>query len=114
MVSKPHAGISPSIKMSLHIDAATDSLASPDRPILLKGLGSVDGGLVVTGGLVEVVSTAVGVNGSLVGTTAAGVVSTVGFHDVVFYERVTGPAIDGQVAVSGGGEVAAVVDGSIY
>ena len=98
--------------MSLHINTASDSLARPHGPILLKGLGSIDGRLVVTGGLVDVVGTAVGVDGSLVGPAAAGVVRPVGFHDVVFHEGVAGPAVDGEVAVAGGREVAAVVDGS--
>lgn len=112
MTPQIQSHIGPSIKMRLHINTAADSLTRPNRPILLKGLDPIDGSLVVTGRLVNIVCTAVGIDGSLVYSAVAGVIGTVGFYDVVFHERVAGPAVDGEVAVAGGGEVAAVVDGS--
>jgi hypothetical protein len=61
----------------LHVDGATDTLGGTDRPVLLEGTGAVDGRLVGAGRDVDVVGTAVGVDGTLELTTTAGVVGTV-------------------------------------
>lgn len=110
VLAKLHAGVSPGVEVVLHVDAATDTLLSADRPVLVEGPGTVNGGLVVTGGLVEVVSATVGVDSALVGGSAAGVVGAVGLDNVVLDERVAGPAVDGEVTVTLEVDVATVVD----
>jgi hypothetical protein len=110
VLAKLHAGVSPGVEVVLHVDATTDTLLGADRPVLVEGPGTVNGGLVVTGGLVEVVSATVGVDSALVGGSAAGVVGAEGLDNVVLDERVAGPAVDGEVTVTLEVDVATVVD----
>ena len=87
-----------------------DALRLPDRPKLRKGLGTLDRRRVVPHRRVNVIRAAIRGHCTFVGAAAAGVVVAVGLDDVVLDERVLGPAVDGEVAVSAGVEAAAVVD----
>lgn len=126
----------PSIEVGLHIDTAADTLLLTDRPghdhlaarsltlnsqisraeiglyspILLKRLRPVDRRLVVPCRHEHIVRATVRVDRAATGRAAGWVVCAVRFDDVVFNERVAGPAVDGEVAVSLGIEAAAVVD----
>lgn len=81
-------------------------------PVLVEGPGSIDGGLVVTGGDSNVVITTVGLEGSLVLSSAAGVVGAVGFNYVVLHKRVAGPSVHSEVSVTLRVEGSTVVDGT--
>jgi hypothetical protein len=65
--TKLHASLGPSVKVSLDINAATDTLLLADGPELLEGRGAVDGGLVDARGLEDVVGAAVDGDGGLLG-----------------------------------------------
>jgi hypothetical protein len=108
VLAQVQAVAGPSIEVILHVDAAADTLGGANRPVLLESAGSVDGGLVGTGGDRDIVCAAVGLEAALARGTAAGVVRA------VLYERVSSPAVDGEVAVALGVEGAAVVDGAEY
>lgn len=97
------------------VDCAADGssgvlLGGADRPELLEGLGAVDGGLVVTGGLEDVVRRAVAIHRSSLLGSRRGVVSAVRLDDVVLDEWVAGPAVYGEVAVAIGVVLAVVVE----
>jgi hypothetical protein len=96
----------------LHVNRATYTLSLANRPVLLESPGTIDGGLIGAGRDVDVVVAAVGRDAALVRGARAGVVGPVAFDHVVLDERVAGPAVDGEVAVAGGREGAAVVDGA--
>jgi hypothetical protein len=65
--TKLHASLGPSVKVSLDINAATDTLLLADGPELLEGRRAVDGGLVDARGLEDVVGAAVDGDGGLLG-----------------------------------------------
>jgi hypothetical protein len=96
----------------LHVNRAADTLGLANGPVLLESPGTIDGGLIGAGRDVDVVVATVGSDAALVRCARAGVVGPVAFDHVVFDERVAGPAVDGEVAVAGGREGAAVVDGA--
>ena len=112
MVPQTHALTVPVVEMILHIHGALAALVLADRPVLLEGLGAVDGGLLDAGRDADLVVGAVGGEGAALLGVAARVVGAVLLDDVVFDERVARPAVHGQVAVAGDVEVAAVVDGA--
>ena len=113
VLPKIHAMRSPGVEVVLHVDSASDALGGADGPVLLKGLGSVNGGLIRASRDVDVIGPAVGRDGALVLPPAAGVVGTVGLNDVVLDQGAPCPAIDGQVSVATRAERAAVVDGPV-
>lgn len=76
VVTKAHAGLVPSIEVVLHIDGATNALVAADGPVLVEGLDTIDGRLLVAGRHVEVVGVSVSVDGSLVLSIACGVVGS--------------------------------------
>ena len=82
-------------------DCTTNSLASANRPILLKGRGADDAGLVGAGALVDVVGAAIRSHLSFVSQASGGVICSVGLDDVVFNEWAGTPSVDGEVAVAG-------------
>lgn len=92
----------PGIEVLLHWDGSAGSLLLTDRPVLLEGLGALDGWLVVTGGLVEIVDGAADGDGTLAGSAGGGVVGAKVLDDVVLDEWVLGPAVDGEVRVAVG------------
>jgi hypothetical protein len=51
---------SPGVEVRLHVNGAADALVLADRPVLAESPGAVDGGLVGSGGDVDVVVAAVG------------------------------------------------------
>ena len=101
MRTQLHSLSSPSIEVSLHVNRATAALVGTHRPVLLEGLGAVDGGLVGALGLSDLVGGAVSGDGALDGSLRGGVVGAKVLDDVVFDQRVAGPAVDGEVGVAG-------------
>lgn len=112
MGTKLHALGSPSIKVSLHVDGAAAALVGAHRPVLVEGLGAVDGGLVDALGLGDLVRRAVGGDGALDGGLRGGVVGAEVLDDVVFDQWVAGPAVNGKVGVAVGVVRAGVGDGA--
>lgn len=87
----------PGVEVVLNRDSTTDTLAGTDRPELLERCSANDGRLIRTCSLVNVVGTAVTGDLALLLSAGAGVVRAVRLDDVVFNQRVLGPAIDGHV-----------------
>ena len=107
VLAKLHAELVPGIEVLANINRARKSsarrlLGVADRPVLLKGRGSLDGGLVGTGGLEDIIRSTIDGDGALLGGGAGWVVAAVALDDVVLDERVGGPAVEGNVAVSVG------------
>ena len=100
VASEPHTLRVPVVEVVLNSDATARPLGLTDGPELVEGGGTVDGGLVDTLGLADLVRAAVGGDTTLLLTVLAGVVGAVVFNDVVFDEGVAGPAIDGKVCVT--------------
>jgi hypothetical protein len=99
LAAHSHAGISPSGEVSLDVDRSTNALLLPDRPVLLEGRRAVDGGLVGTGGLKDVVSATINGDGSLLSCCRGWVVAAVRLNDVVLNKRVACPAVERDVGV---------------
>lgn len=74
MRSEVEAIARPGVKVVLHVDRAADTLVLADSPVLLESPGAIDGGLVDTGGDVDIVGAAVGGEAALVLSARAGVV----------------------------------------
>ena len=105
-----HAVGSPGVEVGSDVDGAAGAVVLADGPVLLKGRGAVDGGLVGAGGLEDVVDAAVDGDGALEGGGGGGVVGPEGLDNVVLNQRAAGPAVDGEVAVSVGAEGSGVGD----
>jgi hypothetical protein len=96
-----------------HASKCVFMLTEPlERPVLLKGLCAVDGGLVGAGALRNLVRGTVGGHGALVGRLRRRVVRAEVLDDVVLDQRVAGPAVDGEVGVAVGVVLAGVGDGA--
>ena len=102
----------PGVEVVLHGNTAADTLALADRPVLLEGASTVDGGLVGTGRDVDVVVAAVRREASLELSTAAGVVGSERFNHVVLDQGRAGPTVDRKVTIARRVEATAVVDGA--
>jgi hypothetical protein len=76
------------------VDRTADAMALTDRPVLLEGRRSFDGGFVGAGGLKDCVSTPINCHRALLGGGARGVVAAEALDDVVLDERVCSPTID--------------------
>lgn len=100
VLAKVHALAGPGVKVSLHIDGAGRALVLTNRPILLKGPGAIDGGLVGTGRLSDLVGRSIRGDGTLVLGLGRGVVGAEVLNDVVLDKGVAGPAVDGKVGVA--------------
>lgn len=87
-------------------------LGVTDGPVLLEGLSTDDRWLIDTRGSQNVVSSAVTAHRSSLRSSRGRIVRTVGLDDVVLYERVDCPAVDGKVAVPVRLESSAVLDHS--
>lgn len=112
-----HAQIPPRSKVTSSTNTPTDRpsrvlLGVTDRPVLLEGLGTDDRRLIDTRGSQNVVGSAVTAHRSSLRSSRGRIVSTVRFDDVVLYERVFCPAVDGKVAVPVRLEGTAVLDHS--
>lgn len=112
MLAQLQTSLGPRIEVVAHSDGTTGALLLADRPVLVEGLGAVDGRLVVAGSLVDVVGGAVGGDGAETLGARRRVVGAKVLDDVVLDKRVAGPAVDGQVAVAGGVELTRVGDGA--
>ena len=113
MGAELETGAGPGVEVVLHVDGAAGALLLADGPVLVEGGGAIDGGLVDALGAVDVVDTAVRGDGPETGGARARVVGAEVLDDVVLYERVASPAVDGEVRVAVGGVGAGVVDGAI-
>lgn len=100
MLAKSHALAGPGVKVSLHVDGAGRALVLTNRPILLKGPGAINGGLVGAGRLSDLVGRAVRVDSTLVLGLGRGVVGAEVLDDVVLDKGIAGPAVDGKVGVA--------------
>jgi len=81
-------------------DSAAGAVSLADRPELVESSSALDGGLIDTLGLVDVVGSSVGGDRSLQRRAATRVVAAVGLDDVVLDEGARGPAVNGEVAVT--------------
>lgn len=59
VATKGHALAGPGVKVSLHVDRSAGTLVLANRPVLLKGPSSIDGWLVGTGRLGDLVGRAI-------------------------------------------------------
>ena len=66
-----------------------------DGPVLIEGLGAIDGGLVDTLGPIEVVGSSIGSCGAEQRRSCTGIVRAKGLDDIVLDERAPGPSVDG-------------------
>jgi hypothetical protein len=110
VLPKVHAVAGPGVEVILHVYAATDTLSSANRPVLLEGPCAIDRRLVGAGRDGNVVGTTVGLEATLALSTAAGVVGTVRFDHVVLHKRVASPAVHREVAITLRVERATVID----
>jgi hypothetical protein len=107
-----HALGGPGIEVGLHVDGTGAALVLADRPVLVEGLGAVNGGLVDALGLGDLVRGAISSDGALDSGVGRGVVGAEVLNDVVLDQRVAGPAVDGEVGVALGAVGAGVGDGA--
>lgn len=94
-------------------DGTARTLASTDGPVLLEGSSSLNGRLVCTGGLEDLVCGTVGGDTADFGGGGGGIVGAKVFDDVVFDEGGGSPTIDGEVGVSVGFVGSGVGDGAL-
>jgi hypothetical protein len=113
VLTELHALAGPRIKVRLQVDRTAGALVLANRPVLLKGRGAVNGWLVGTSALGNLVRGAVRGDGTLVLRLRGRVVGTEVLNDVVLDERVAGPAVDGKVRVAVGVVGARVCDGTV-
>lgn len=97
-------------------DRAGCALGLADRPVLLEGRCTSDGGLVGTGVGADSVDAAITGDGTELSDTrlagAAGVVRAVGLDNVVLGLGAVDPAVDGEVRATSGLVVGGVGDGA--
>jgi hypothetical protein len=97
-------------------DRAGRALGLADRPVLLEGGSTSDGGLVGAGVGADSVDAAITGDSTELGDTrlagAAGVVRAVGLDNVVLGLGAVDPAVDGEVRATGGLVVGRVGDGA--
>ena len=93
-------------------DGATHTLLLADGPVLLKGAGALDGGLVDARALEDLVRALVGRELAFQRPRLVRRQLWVRVDDVVLNQRVPGPAVDAEVSRAGGVVGAAVFDGS--
>lgn len=113
MGTELHALGSPGVEVGLHVDGTRAALVLANRPVLVEGLGAVDGGLVDTLGLGDLVRGAVRGNGALDCGVGGGVVGAEVLNNVVLDQRVAGPAVDGEIGIALGFVGTRVGDGAI-
>lgn len=105
-----HTIPSPSIEMILSSNGPSNTMGVTHRPVLLEGSCSFNRWRIITSRGVDIISRAITINSSLVGTATAGIVRAKGFNYVVLDQWVGGPTVDGEVAVTARVEAAIVVD----
>lgn len=99
MVAKRHASIGPRAEDDTHVDAAALAVLLTDSPVLLEGLGAVDGGLLVAGALVQVVRRAGVLDGAAGLSLGAGVVVAAGENKVSTFWIVVGATCGVDIVV---------------
>lgn len=82
VVTETHAGLVPRVEVVLHVDRAAGALVAADGPVLVEGLGSVNGRLLVPRADVQIVCVAVGVDGAPVLGAVTGVVGSQVLNDL--------------------------------
>lgn len=112
MLTELHALGGPGVEVGLHVDGAGAALVLADGPVLVEGLGAVDGGLVDTLGLRNLVGRAVRGDGALDAGGRGRVVGTEVLNNVVLDKGVAGPAVDRKVGVTLGAVGTGVGDGA--
>jgi hypothetical protein len=112
VLTKSHALAGPRIEVGLHVDRTAGALVLTNRPVLLKGRGTINGWLVGASALGNFVRAAVDGDGTLVLGLRRGVVCTEVLNDVVLNKRVASPAVDGKVGVAVGVVGTRVGDGT--
>jgi len=81
-------------------DGSSGTLTLADGPELLEGSSANDGWLVGAGAHQDVVGSTVRCHGALSGGSTGWVVGTEVLNNVVLDQRILGPTINGEVAVS--------------
>ena len=97
MLSELHSLGSPLVEMGLDIDGTAGALAAADTPVLLEGLGALDGRLVNARTLRNLVVASINSERALVGSLGRRIVVAKVLNDVVLDQRAGGPAVDGEV-----------------
>ena len=90
----------PLVEMGLDVDGSAGALAAADTPVLLEGLGALDGRLVDTPALGDLVVASIDSERTLVSGLGRRIVVAEALNDVVLDQGVGGPAIDGEVGVA--------------
>lgn len=93
-------------------DGSADALLPADGPVLLEGLGTLDGRRIGSGADVDIIGCAVASNFALLLAAAGGVVRAERLNDVVLDQGILGPAVQREVAVTLGAVGSRVLDGS--
>jgi hypothetical protein len=113
VASQAQASLSPGVEVSTGVDGSAGSLVAADGPVLLEGLAvTLDGRSTVASADSNVIDGSVNVDLTLLLSTGRGVVGAEVLNDVVLDERVAGPAVDSEVAVTVGLVVTRVLDGA--
>lgn len=112
MVTKVEADILPGLEVSTGVDRSAGTLVASNRPELLKGLVTLNGGGVDTGADVDVVDRSVNSDLTLLLAAGRGVVGAEVLNDVVLDERVLGPSVNSEVAVAVDVVSTGVLDGA--
>ena len=102
MVTQGQARLAPGVEVSLNVDGAADPMVLTNGPVLVKGRVANDGRLVDARGLVDVVHAAVRLDGAQKLCARRGIVGAEALDNVVFDQRIGGPAVDREIAVSTG------------
>lgn len=86
--------------MRLHVHSSTRSLLLSYTPELLESPRALNGWSICASGNGNVVGSTIGRDSALGGRPRAGVVRAKVLNNVVFNERVGGPAVNGQIGVA--------------
>lgn len=102
MSAERHTGLLPSIEEDTSVNSAAGALLGSDGPVLIECGGSLDGRLLYTRALEEIIRAFRRLDGALGRGGASGVVLAEVFDDVVLDQGITGPAVDSEVLGEGG------------
>lgn len=100
VVTKVEADVLPGLEVSTGVDGSAGTLVASNRPVLLKGLVTLNRGGVDTGADVDVIDRSVNGDLTLLLAAGRGVVGAEVLNDVVLDERVLGPSVNSEVAVA--------------